>query len=361
MQDINSIEWQGRTKDDLEFIGMFGKFAKGKMSSTYKAVFLKCLLDLRHYDKGAKTKQASKKEWVRISNGEIVLDLNFVATRFLKYYWDMEYGFGFKQTSDRHDTRIQTIIKGLKHKYPKPPTRAQLASNNNFNVRKNVIDEAMKPEVMKHLTKIDMPDLFSHEKGSTFIILDSKIMGFFNRHYNAVSTIINYKLVTELEKYNKVVPRIASKIDFDKRVRTMIDEEMKKFVMLEYEKERRTKLCFYCQKRKISHFDHVVPFKFVYSHDVYNIVPSCQKCNCVKHDKLPECSYFTRVIDRNRVLGQLTGECFQDGVELSTGKKFKKAISNMVEYRKDQYKILYDSYEATYPDKPKFSPDLIAN
>lgn len=359
MQNISGIEWEGRTKGDLEFIAMFGEFAKGKMSSTYKAIFLKCLLDLRHYDENIRTKRSDKRGWVRINGDEIILDLNFVAARFLKYYWDMEYSFGFKQTSDKHDTRIQTIIKGLKQKYPKPPTWAQLMSDANVDVRKDVIGEAMKPEVMKHI-KTDMRGLFYHEKRSMYITLDKRIMGFFNRHYNTVTTIINYKLVTELEKYNKVVPRIASKVDYDRKIRMALTDVEKKFVMLEYELGDKDKMCFYCKKRKISHFDHVVPFKFVYSHDVYNIVPSCQKCNCVKHDKLPEDKYFARVIDRNMALGRLTREYLKDGVEPSSGMKFKKAVSDMDGYRQDQYRILYKSYEATYPDRQKFSPNLIA-
>lgn len=361
MQDISGIEWQGETKDDLKFIAMFGAFAKGRMSSTYKAIFLKCLLDLRHYDQRAAKKRRDKKGWVKISNSEIKLDLNFIAARFLKYYWDMEYGFGFKQTSDKHDARIQAIIKGLKQKYPKPPTRAQLVSDSNVTIRKDVINEAMKPEVMKHIVKKDMPGLFRHETGSMHITLDSRLIGFFNRHYNVVSTIINYKLVGELEKYNKVVPRIASKVDYDKKVRTVLTEIEKRFVMLEYEWKQKDKKCFYCKKRKISHFDHVVPFKFVYSHDVYNIVASCQKCNCVKHDKLPEDSHFGRVMERNITLGKLTREYLKDGVEPSSGIKFKKAVSDMDEYRQDQYKILYESYESTYPDRRKFSPSLIAD
>ena len=355
MQDIDHVEWKGETKKYLNFIKMFGAFARGQTSSTYKPIFLKCLLDLRHYaNKSNRGKINDKKNWVCIKNDKIRLDLNFIGVRFLKYYWDMEYSFKFKQSSDPHDANIRKIIQDLEGKYKKPPTIQHLSTNANAKNIKRVIDMSMKPEVMIHLPK-NMPDLFEKD-GSSHITLDSNIIGFFDEHYNVVANVINYKLVSVLERYNKATPRISIKVD-DGKTRRPALEIIKRNLILQ---KQNNNCCFYCNKsRKETHFDHVIPFSYIYSHDIYNIVATCQKCNCEKHDKLPTDDLFDLVIERNEHWERLVSENSLGSVKTSTNTKFGKVINDLKDYSESQYRALYDSYAASSGRK-KFRPDLIA-
>ena len=357
MRDIDSIEWEGSTDDDLEFIKMFGSFARGKMSSTYKPVFLKCLLDVRHYVAGQDNDKLVGSKWVHVKGDKIILDLDFIATRFLKYYWDMEYSFKFRQSSDRQDANIRRIVQRLgMRKDKKPPTRAQLANDENATLRQEVIRRSIKPEVMVHI-KTNMKNLFQTEGRSTCITLNRNIIDFFNRHYGVVSNIINHKMVTELEKYNKMTPRIATKVSHDTVMRPTLPKEDSELILWNQSDD----CCFYCKRpREQTHFDHVIPFNYVYSNDIYNIVASCQKCNCTKHDRLPEEDLFGLVIDRNSDLESIVREHSLGITDIVSEMDFGRALSGMSEYTEDQYRALYDSCAATYSGREKFRPDLIA-
>ena len=356
MQDGNSTGWKEGTGSDLEFISMFDAFASDRhLSSTYKPVFLKSLLDLRHYVEGGSNEGLAGSEWVHVRGDKVVVDLNFVATRFLKYYWDMEYSFKFRQSSDWQDANIRKIIRRMgERRDKKPPTREQIASDENAELRKEVIRRSIKPEVMVHI-KTKMPNLFQKEGRSMSITLDRNILGFLGRHHDTVLSIINHKLVTELEKYNRMTPRIATKVSFENAVRPPIPKDEKDLVLWSQGDDR----CFYCGRlRNETHFDHVIPYNYVFSNDVYNIVASCQECNCAKHDRLPADDLFGGVVDRNgRLKSMVEGDMPGDS-SLAQDAGLLEALSAMSGYAEDQYRILYESCEATYSRGEKFRPDL---
>jgi len=376
MQASNAPKWDGGTNDDLEFIKMFNAFAGDRrMSSTYKPVFLKSLLDLRKYKEGEPNGGLVGSEWIRMERNKVVVDLNFIATRFLKYYWDMEYSFKFRQSNE--NVNILKIIHDIgERKDKRPLTKRQIASGEKSKLRQRVISDSLRPEVMVHI-KTKMENLFQAEKNSMYIEFDRNILGFLERHHDTVLSIINHKLVTGLEKYNKMTPRIATKVSYDKTGRPPIPNSIKSLVSW-YQKDC---LCFYCKNPLVkTHFDHVIPYNFVGSHDVYNIVASCQECNCVKHDRLPDERHFGRVIGRNNGLETAFNlwskdTSFSDSVidhdgeaESTTGyvtsgigafqdPERLKALKTMEEYAEDQYKILYENCATSYAKNQKKWPD----
>jgi len=337
---------------------MFDAFAGDRnLQSTYKPIFLKSLLDLRHYVEGGSNDGLVGSEWIHVRGDKVVVDLNFVATRFLKYYWDMEYSFKFRQSSDWQDANIRKIIRRIgERRDKKPPTREQIAGAENAELRKEVIRRSIKPEVMVHI-RTKMPDLFQREGRSMSITLDRNILGFLTRHHDTVLSIINHKLVIELEKYNGMMPRIATKVSFESAIRPPIPKDEKDLVLWSQGDD----CCFYCKSlRNETHFDHVIPYNFVGSNDVYNIVASCQECNCAKHDRLPADDLFDGVVDRNDRLKSMTEEGMPKGSSLARDAGLLGALGAMSGYAEDQYKILYESCEATYSKGEKFRPDLAA-
>ena len=62
-------------------ISEFNRFFSSKsLASTYKPTFVKCLLDLGDY------KEDEGSQWIEKQDGSLIVDLNFVAARFLRYY-----------------------------------------------------------------------------------------------------------------------------------------------------------------------------------------------------------------------------------------------------------------------------------
>ena len=274
------------------YLSMFNKFfSSGRMSSTYKAVFLRALLDLGDYD--------SKKEivghsFVHIKGNKISLDLDFIAIRFLKYYWDMHHSFKIRQSQDPNDANILKIIKRENVKFDKPPTLKELDNKNMAKLRMEVIQRSILREVIPHLQN-DMPELYDKVRRKPIIELDKNIIEFLSKHNISLKNGINYKLATYLERINKTIPQIANKVDINVPRQHLVTLE-KEF--LETEQGDR---CYYCD-RSVSakpQFDHVIPFNYIYSTDLYNSVMACKTCNSVKSNKLPNKKLFDRILERN--------------------------------------------------------------
>ena len=360
MQDGRAQGWKDSTGSDLEFIKKFDGFARDrKLSSTYKPVFLKSLLDLGDYKEGGSNDGLVGSEWIRVQGKKVIVDLNFIATRFLKYYWDMEYGFKFRQSSDWNDANIRKIIRRIAvNKDKKPPTREQIANGENAELRKEVIRRSIKPEVMKHILT-PMPDFFEKVEGRPMSIkFDRNIIGFLSRHRDTILSIINHKLVVELEKYNSMTPRIATKVSYEHTVRPPIPKDDKDLVLWSQGND----CCFYCtEPRNETHFDHVIPYNHVGSHDVYNIVASCQECNCAKHDKLPTDDLFDKVVGRNNRLKSMIDP--DKPINSSVmDPDILAMLGKMKEYAEDTYREEYKRCErvycaAAYGNQEKFRPD----
>lgn len=277
---------------------MFTKFFKNssKMASTYKPVFLKALLDIGDLADKEKEDSIIGREWLTVKDGRLFVDLNFIAIRFAKYYWDMEYSFKLKQSQDRADANITRIVKNWHDPDRKPPTIRALADDRMKDFRAEVIRRSIKREVLVHL-RTDMEDLYRKEDANT-ISLDQSVIQYMGRNKTSIKYGLNYVMSRYLEKINCNTPNIASKVDYDPhRVHRPTIARDAVVSMRGWQDS----LCFYCARQLDGpHVDHVIPFNFVFSTDLYNCVLACQQCNCTKSDTLPERELFDRVILRNQ-------------------------------------------------------------
>jgi hypothetical protein len=77
--------------NELEILQRFGTFFRSAdFSSSYKPVFLKSILDLADYDEHNPTKLPGH-QWINRAPDMVHVELEFLAIRFAKYYWDMFY------------------------------------------------------------------------------------------------------------------------------------------------------------------------------------------------------------------------------------------------------------------------------
>ena len=308
-------------------------FSKGRMASTYKPVFLRSLLDI-----GDLIKEDNHcivgREWLELKNDKLYVDLNFIAVRFAKYYWDMEYSFHLRQSQDPSDANITRFIKKYHDPNKKPPTIKELSEDRMEDFRKVVITKSLKPEVMVHI-RTDMTELFKKIDSNT-ILFDKEIVEFLYTHKIALRKGLNHMIATYLEKLNKMTPQIGNKVDNENEVKR---PKLNKEIELKLQREQDSK-CFYCKNNfKRPHVDHVIPFNYVFSTEPYNCVIACQQCNCQKSDMLPERAYFEQVLDRNRDI-------------------IKYITSKNSTYTEKAYSLLFEScaneYNGTVFFKPRF-------
>jgi hypothetical protein len=280
-----------REQEYLQRFSVF--FRNADFSSSYKPVFLKTITDIADYGDA----KLIGGEWLSKKDDKLVVELDFLAARYAKYYWDMYYKFRLRQSHNPSDVNIHKFFKDSEQNPLKPPTLADLADEAHKELRSNVNRRSIKPEVLTKLNK----DLGLYEiiKGKNYIVFDFGIVVFLAKYRGILVPATDYVLTRYLEKINSA-PRIAEKI----RGITPRDHltAMEKTKLLEFHDY----ICFYCGNRPADrhHFDHVIPFDYIFQTDVFNSVPACMRCNLAKSNRLPSREIFDRVLKRNQ---EMTG------------------------------------------------------
>jgi len=284
---------------DTEYVQMFNAFfSRAKMTATYKTVLLRSLLDLGRYSIQGSNSDLRGSKWIEVDGNTVVLDLNFIAARFIKYYWDMDHSFKLKQTTNPNDASIVQIVRKYrkKGKLKKPPTLDELVSDSSKQIRQETI-ALLKKQPLHYLKKSNMQKLYKLLPDSK-IKLNTNIIPFLKQHRIIIRNSLNHKLAIKLESLNKSVPQIAAKIDEENHPSRLLHAQAKQLI-----DNNQQQKCFYCDKpymiAKKRHIDHVIPFNYIFSTDVFNCVAACIKCNLRKHDSLPACEFFDAVVTRN--------------------------------------------------------------
>lgn len=219
----------------IRYTRMFSEFFRNlNMSSTYKPVFLWAIVDVAKYGTG---ERLVGRQWVREEEGKVYVELDFLAARFAKFYWDIIVGFEMRHTPERmpdqddpeKDVNIVGIIRdeleaakegrdgdsaGAGQPAVKPPSLEELASERMGPFRRKVIAEAIRPEVLRHLHD-SAPGLYERRHGKSYIVLDMGMVEYMRDAEHTLRAALKYKLAKRLEGLNPAARHIAIKIDMD--------------------------------------------------------------------------------------------------------------------------------------------------
>lgn len=191
-----------------EYDAMFARFFRDatKMSSSYKPVFVYALVDAALLCGG---KKPTGHKWIECKDDKIILKLDFIAARFAYYYWNIKQ-FDFRHMSKKmaskqnptHDVNMVKLIKIFSKKYSKIPDIKELESSKMEKFRKDIIRDAIKPEVLKKLLH-DLKKLYEHKTGTDFITFDASLASYMKSNSNFLRSNLQIKLETHLKKVNK--------------------------------------------------------------------------------------------------------------------------------------------------------------
>ena len=317
-----------------------------RAAGTQQFVFLKSLLYLPKQRDGKERQWGS--QWIHPNKNKIEVDLDFLAVPFTKYYWDMFYKFRLRQSAvgNQYGDKDVNIHKFFEKNYlqkqnidEKPPKDLKDLADDKFApLRKDVIRKSMR-EVLRALNDKGFWQKYPTTKrnpktgwksGYIPITLPLKFdiehIEFFQTYDKILENAVNYELTLHLEKINKFVPQVAKKVLIEIPRGDLSDKEKKEYKKL-YKNQVFT--CFYCNKefqvgKNQPARDHVVPFDYVLSDELYNSVPACKTCNAKKSNLLPDEEILKEVIKRNETLKNTEGY---------TQKEFEK----LYRYCKERY------------------------
>ncbi|OUQ13636.1 HNH endonuclease [Massilimicrobiota sp. An142] len=252
---------------------------------------------------------------------DVVQDVNVfsfqqIAVKMLKYYWNQIYFFQLKQSPAKKPIIVQETEKCISYvnqiRQMNNPIWFDLAEDylkkdlEFYQKKINKIAITLKHDVSWRFKKVKDKTLeiyridlkqreiyFSKEE-----VIDLKEYAFI------LSQLLNYRWAQLLEKFNNS-PKISLKVKgiSDEKIRR---NNLTKFknILLEQMKDGKI-IDFYTgdilEENDIS-VDHVIPWSFMYSDDIWNLVITSKSMNSRKSNTIPDEKTIKRLENRNKEL-----------------------------------------------------------
>jgi len=276
--------------DDLQrtFISIL---RRGKKDNTYKFALARALLEYCRDNRN-------------IGGRDIKYD--YLADKFLKYYWRQECIFKIKQ--DFHTERSPRVIQAIRQVWgdSSPGTFGKLKNSDKKRAKnmilRNIFGHArtktslVVPKFQKVASgnKAEERQIFyNYDDDEKRIVLTPKAFEFFSNNYEILKSVVLVEWTRFLEKTNDL-PKLMTKI---------YSNTAKRAPSVKYRKalEEHFDHCFYCCStlKDSTHVDHFIPWSYIYSDDMWNFVLACRSCNCKKSASIPEEKFLDYLIKRN--------------------------------------------------------------
>ena len=213
----------------VRYIRMFnGFFENASMTSTYKVALLRALVDVGGYGGS----RLAGGQWIgRLgggAGGRMVMDLNFAAARFTKFYWDMEAGFGLLHIAPgsgvrRRPRRLlmsRMVAEAATHRAAEAagagPTAAvprldEIVSEQMSGLRAKAV-AVIQRDVLDAVSR-DMPGLYEVLPGRRHIAFGADLVCFMREYGPTVKRALNHRLAVMLEGLNPSAVHVATKTD----------------------------------------------------------------------------------------------------------------------------------------------------
>ena len=288
--------------------------------NTYKLAWGRAILECVSFNK------------YKIEEDNVIIDFDDISECMIKYYWNQLFFFNLKQApyKDKYPIICQDTIKLIDEYRNTFNTVIPIW----FDEAKEKINIDIYNKIVKHVSKTlhqnvcwrfkninkQTLDLYRYDKAAgSFIIISIAELSLLKEYGIILSKLLNYKWAQLLEKFN-FCPKIVNKVNGiseAKLSRNSLskykDELLKKFsngkIIDFYSGEELT-------PDNIS-IDHVIPWSFMYSDDIWNLVITSKSNNSSKSNSIPSMDIIEKLKIRNeKLLNKLDGK-YKDDLKLA--------------------------------------------
>lgn len=247
---------------------------------------------------------------------DLTISFDEISRCMLKYYWNQVFFFKLKQGPTKIPVIVQLTQECIHYYTTKQEStipvwfdyaESILKSDSDF--YKSIIrrsSNTLKENVswrFKHCKTHDYPIYDLNLKQKTVVFTKQQVIELKDYAF-VLSQLLNYRWAQLLERFN-TSPKIALKVKgiSDNKLRR---KNLAKFrdILLSY-KDEDCPVDFYTgeilKKEDIS-VDHVLPWSFLYSDDLWNLVLTSKSHNSRKSNSIPDEATIKRLNDRNKKL-----------------------------------------------------------
>jgi 5-methylcytosine-specific restriction endonuclease McrA len=273
-----------------------------KNTNTYKLAWGKAILDI-----------IAKKQLTKIP-------FSSIAEEMLRYYWNQIYFFNLKQGPTNQTPTLFKIINEMISHYQdlvgtKQPVWFNIAQSKLVKNKKYYNHQIKKIMVVLHqdvswrfliVGGAQIP-IYSIDKRMNAILLCKDALVSLSDYGKLLSQFIYFKWSQLLEKFNHA-PKIANKINGSgqQEIRRRSLSAYKEILLKLYDKSPIRD--FYTDeilsKDDLS-VDHFIPWSYIYSDDIWNLVLTSKSNNSKKSNHLYSKEYLSKLIKQNNELIQL--------------------------------------------------------
>ena len=260
------------------------------VENTYKMAWAKAIVEIAQED--GSTSEISFRQ---------------IAEKVVKYYWNQTIFFDLNQGSNINKPPvIISLVKASIADYYKvkgfnKPLRYELVESE-VNIDFGAVIRILKKDVSWRFLKLEGKEISLYrlsENGQSILLSDVDSL---RQVSDFMIDAINFRWTQILEQFNSS-PRIGKKVrlndlkDFKRASLT----KFKEFISF----ENPGKSCFICGElipEKELSIDHVIPWSFLFSDDIWNLVYVHKSCNSRKYNSIPAEGEISRLEERNQKL-----------------------------------------------------------
>lgn len=294
----------------MEFLNNYRKaITQGRNENTYNLAWAKAIVEL-------------SLEVPDSATGLITIPLEAMTKCFLKYYWDLEFFFSLKQGKNPNKSPdFLRLVQDLIIKFQEvvgnnTPTffknaETSLEEHPLREIVNRIIEKKglaiLKKEVCPRFLSVGPEDLklYKYTKGDDYIQIKAQNILELKQESEVISDVIHLRWAQLLEDWN-FSPKIASKL---KVITLEGQEDIKKRRNLNWthallELYNPGRKCFLCPRKLDTKIDvhHVLPFSFMFSDDLWNLVFTHKECNMAKSNAIPNTAEIKGLKERNKNL-----------------------------------------------------------
>ena len=254
-----------------------------------------------------------------IKDEEAIISFNSIAQKMLKYYWNQLFFFNLKQSPYKNKEPLickytEKLIESYK-KIGKKTIPIWFGEAETFFLKHN---KKMFDKVISDISKTlhqnvswrfkNVPnkvmDIYKYIKDESIISIHIKNIELLKQYSTIISKLLNYKWAQLLEKYN-FSPKIVSKVNgiSESKLKRSSLRKFKEILLKEF--EGKAIIDFYTGEEltynQIS-IDHVIPWSFMYSDDIWNLVITRKEINSSKSNSIPSYDVIEKSKLRNKNL-----------------------------------------------------------
>lgn len=274
------------TDEDIWRIFTIVLSSKSVKSSTYKFALIKSLIENLYQ-----------------INEDFELTYDQLAYSFTKIYWNLIVHHNLLNQNSGKTARVVSIIKEeqIKNGIPSEMIFDKIYDSLQLKLV-NKVKTTMKINVYGALYGDTRGSFYAFNHKKEVLKLNPSVHAFMLNYQRLIVNLTNYHMAAMIEQLNEVpsINYLLGKVESIAKRSTL--KPFEKILITYFQAE-----CFYCGKKLSNskpetHVDHFIPWSFVQSDHIWNLVLACNSCNSSKSDKLPARSYLELIIDRNQTL-----------------------------------------------------------